>query len=360
MTNTPTRLQLTRVSAGYGGSLVLRDVALEMKGGELVAVLGPSGCGKTTLLRVIAGLLQPAKGEVLFGDEVFTNVPTEQRGAAAVFQKPLLFPYLTVAKNVAFGLRMRKRPKPEIALRVAEALRLVQLEGYEARRPRELSGGQEQRVSLARALVTNPRVLLLDEPFSALDTGLRTEMRAFVRNLHKRLNITTVFVTHDQEEAAVVADRIALLIDGQVEQFGSPRDLCTSPQTPRTAAFFGWKVIEGERDGSRIDTPIGLLAVPNSHRGARIDGHCKVAFHPGSVRLSLWKPNAISTPENTLSAKLEAIVDLGTRTRYVVLMKSGDLLEVEGSSLQGAPQAVGLQVGAQVVVQIPPDSVHFF
>ena len=178
---------------------------------ELMALLGPSGCGKTTALKVVAGLLAPASGDVMFDGVSVLSIPAERRGATMVFQKPLLFPHMTVVENVGFGLKMRRMAKAEIAARVTQALQWAQLEGYERRKPSELSGGQEQRVALARALVTEPRVLLLDEPFSALDENLRGEMRLLVRELQQRLRITTIFVTHDQREALAVADRIALI-----------------------------------------------------------------------------------------------------------------------------------------------------
>jgi len=220
VTTSSTQIQLKNISAGYGPMTVLRNLWLEVGGGELIVLLGPSGCGKTTLLKIIAGLLAPIGGDLLFGDRVFTGVPAERREAAMVFQKPLLFPHLTVAENIGFGLKMRKIAGDESTRRVAEALEMVQLDGFGERKPRELSGGQEQRVSLARALVTRPRVLLLDEPFSALDVGLRGEMRSLVRQIQRRLQITTVFVTHDQEEAVTIADRIALLLDGEMVQVG--------------------------------------------------------------------------------------------------------------------------------------------
>jgi len=352
---------LTHVSASYDGqTLVLRDLSLDIAGGEIVALLGPSGCGKTTVLKIIAGLLRPMSGELLFGDEMFTTVPAERRGAAMVFQKPLLFPYLTVAENVAFGLKMRRTPKHEAARRVAEALRLVQLEGYDARRPKELSGGQEQRVALARALVTEPRVLLLDEPFSALDVGLRSEMRALVRSLQRRLCITTVFVTHDQEEAATIADRIALLLGGRLEQFGAPRDFYTAPSTPEAARFFGWKVITGQRRGRQVETPLGCFALPQSVASPGSDCRATVAFHPDRVRLAAPNGDALAKVENHLAGRLETVVDLGTRLRYTVALSAGELIELERDLSNGRTDAPPIEAGARVFVHVPPEAVKFF
>jgi ABC-type Fe3+/spermidine/putrescine transport system ATPase subunit len=298
-----TALTLDRLTARYGEDPVLRDFTLDVAGGELVALLGPSGCGKTTILKIIAGLLQPVSGEVRFNGESVLRVPAEKRGAVMVFQKPLLFPYLTVAENVAFGLKMRRSDK--IRDRVSEMLRLLQLEGYEARRPSELSGGQEQRVALARALVTEPRVLLLDEPFSALDENLRTELRLQIRELQKRLGITTIFVTHDQVEAAMVSDRIALLLNGRVEQAGAPRDFYTSPSTVDVARFFGWQVFETGADGDR-----------------RI-----VAFRP--ERATLRARTGRPPEDEELMVRLIAVSDLGTRIRYRVALGDGTMLEIE-------------------------------
>jgi ABC-type Fe3+/spermidine/putrescine transport system ATPase subunit len=317
-----TVLTLDRLTAGYGDRPVLHDFTLDIAGGELVALLGPSGCGKTTVLKIIAGLLRPVAGEVRFNGESVLRIPTESRGAVMVFQKPLLFPYLTVGENVAFGLKMRGRDK--IRERVSEMLRLLQLEGYESRRPSELSGGQEQRVALARALVTEPRVLLLDEPFSALDENLRTELRLQVRQLQKRLGITTIFVTHDQVEAAMVSDRIALLLDGKIEQAGSPRDFYTSPSTADVARFFGWQIFEDGAGGER-----------------KI-----VAFRPERACLRALKGGQPEDEELTVS--LISVSDLGTRIRYRAGLADGTMLEIEQDIGKGENE---LRPGDQAVVR---------
>lgn len=241
-----TRVDFRDVSAGYSGTPVVQDIALTVEPGTLLALLGPSGCGKTTLLRVAAGLLAPYSGEVLFDNQPVTAVPSERRRVAMVFQKPLLFPHLTVGGNVAFGLRMQNLDQAAIDRRVAEGLAMVQMAGFEKRKPGELSGGQEQRVSIARAIVTAPRLLLLDEPFSALDHSLRLEMRSLVRELQRTAGLTTIFVTHDQSEAAQLADRIALLLDGRIRQVGPARDFYEHPQSSEIARFFGWQLLHTE------------------------------------------------------------------------------------------------------------------
>jgi ABC-type Fe3+/spermidine/putrescine transport system ATPase subunit len=358
VTSTLTPLQLRNVTASYGDAVVLRDLSLEVNGGELLALLGPSGCGKTTMLKIIAGLLEPARGEILFGDQVFSKVPAEKRGAAMVFQKPLLFPHLTVAENIAFGLKMRKVAREDSARRVDEALRMVQLEGYGARRTRELSGGQEQRVSLARALVTNPRVLLLDEPFSALDVGLRVEMRSLVRHLHRRLQITTVFVTHDQEEAVTIADRIAFLIDGNLEQVGRPQDFYTSPRTAEAARFFGWKVIAGERRGPRIETALGFFEFPQPLENNGADGRASFAFHPAGATLA--GPEGGQEGSVMIRGTLEGVIELGMRVRYIVALRPGEVIEIEENLSAEPGRRRALELGAGVSICIPKETIIFF
>lgn len=208
-------------------------VDLTIPDGILMALLGPSGCGKTTTLKMIAGLIQPSEGDIQFGGRSVLHIAPERRRVAMVFQKPLLFPHMTIGENVAFGLRMRRVGRGTIREKVREMLGLVRLEGYENRRAGELSGGQEQRVSLARSLVYDPDVLLLDEPLSQLDANLRLEMRDLIRRIQDELGVTTIFVTHDQDEAVMLADRIALMFDGRVEQEDEPRMFYERPRTVR-------------------------------------------------------------------------------------------------------------------------------
>ncbi len=349
-----TVLHLDHLSASYGDNQVLRRVTLEISDGELVALLGPSGCGKTTILKLVAGLLPPVSGDLRFNAESVLSVPAERRGAVMVFQKPLLFPHLTVAENVAFGLKMRRTPKADLSQRVNEALRLVQLDGFERRKPHELSGGQEQRVSLARALVTEPRVLLLDEPFSALDESLRGEMRELVRALQRRLNITTLFVTHDQAEAALMADRIALILHGGVEQFGAPRDFYLHPATPAAAQFFGWRLIEGQATGHIFDTTIGSFVMPQE------DGSAPnlIAFRPESARLRERRIRLLANTANNLTGTVEALTDLGTRARYRIALPSGDRIEIEQDHLTNGADL--FEPGATVILHIPSHATRFF
>jgi sulfate transport system ATP-binding protein len=235
------------VSKRFGDFTALDDVSLEVDGGSLTALLGPSGSGKSTLLRIIAGLEQPDTGEILISGEDATSVRPQKRDVGFVFQHYAAFKHMTVRNNIAFGLKVRKRPRAEIRDRVDELLRLVQLEPFGHRYPSQLSGGQRQRMALARALAVEPKVLLLDEPFGALDARVRAELREWLRRLHDEVHVTTVFVTHDQEEAMAVADQIAVMNRGRIEQVGGPRDLYEHPQTEFVMSFVGPATRLGER-----------------------------------------------------------------------------------------------------------------
>jgi sulfate transport system ATP-binding protein len=232
-------IAVRRVTKRFGDFVALDNVSVAIAGGSLTALLGPSGSGKSTLLRVIAGLEEPDEGNVLILGEHATGLPPQKRGVGFVFQHYAAFKHLTVRENVAFGLRVRKRPKAEIRERVDELLELVQLNGLAERYPGQLSGGQRQRMALARALAVEPKVLLLDEPFGALDARVRKELRAWLRRLHEDVHVTTVLVTHDQEEAMDVADRIVLMNEGRIEQTGKPRDLYEHPASEFVMGFVG-------------------------------------------------------------------------------------------------------------------------
>src|SRR5215213_8426058 len=232
-------IQITNITKRFGDFLALDNVNLEIPAGELTALLGPSGGGKSTLLRVIAGLETPDEGGVAFSGEDATGMPPQRRNVGFVFQHYAAFKHMSVARNVAFGLEIRKRPKAEIERRVKELLELVHLEAFAHRRPSQLSGGQRQRMALARALAVEPRVLLLDEPFGALDAQVRKELRVWLRRLHDEIHVTTVFVTHDQEEAMDVADRIVVIANGRIEQIGSPTELYERPVNDFVMSFLG-------------------------------------------------------------------------------------------------------------------------
>jgi sulfate/thiosulfate transport system ATP-binding protein len=244
-------IEIRNVTKRFGSFLALDDVSLEIPDGSLTAVLGPSGSGKSTLLRIVAGLEWPDSGEVLLSGKDATGIAPQRRDVGFVFQHYAAFKHMTVRDNVAFALAIRKRPKQEIRERVDELLELVQLQGYADRYPSRLSGGQRQRMALARALAAKPRVLLLDEPFGALDARVRAELREWLRRLHAEVHVTTVLVTHDQEEAMEVADRVAVLDHGRLEQVGAPADLYDAPASEFVLRFVG----DAVRLGSRLVRP---------------------------------------------------------------------------------------------------------
>jgi iron(III) transport system ATP-binding protein len=283
------------VAVRFGDNAALRSVSLSVEPGELLLLLGPSGCGKSTLLRSIAGFVTPESGRVLFDGEDVTKVPPHRRQIGMVFQSFALFPHLTVGENVAFGLREQKRPKDEIAERIERALSDVKMGGFAARRVDQLSGGEQQRVALARALVTRPRCLLLDEPLSNLDAGLRHSMREEIRRVCKEHGLTTLYVTHDQKEALAIADRIAVMRAGQLEQVGSPWEVYRSPRSRSVATFLGeTNLLEArvlERRGPHLlveSAGLTLLAEPRE------------GFEPGQSVLLSIRPEAIrlsATPD---------------------------------------------------------------
>ncbi|MEA2219415.1 MAG: sulfate/thiosulfate transport system ATP-binding protein [Solirubrobacteraceae bacterium] len=240
-------IDVRNVSKSFNGFQALDDVSLSVPDGSLTALLGPSGGGKSTLLRVIAGLEAPDRGEVLFSGEAVTQLPAQERGVGFVFQHYAAFKHMTVRDNIAFGLRIRKRPKVEIRERVDELLALVHLGGWADRYPSQLSGGQRQRMALARALAVQPRVLLLDEPFGALDATVRKELRDWLRKLHDEVHVTTIFVTHDQEEALEVAQQVAVIDGGRIEQTGTPDDLYERPANAFVMGFVGPVAKLGDR-----------------------------------------------------------------------------------------------------------------
>jgi sulfate transport system ATP-binding protein len=247
-------IEVRNVSKRFGNFQALDDVSLGVDGGSLTALLGPSGSGKSTLLRIIAGLEQPDSGEIRLEGEDATVVAPQKRGVGFVFQHYAAFKHMTVRDNVAFGLKIRKQPKPDIRARVDELLELVQLQGFGHRYPAQLSGGQRQRMALARALAPSPKVLLLDEPFGALDARVRAELRVWLRKLHNETHTTTVFVTHDQEEAMEVADKVVVMNDGHVEQVAGPRELYDAPVNDFVMTFVG----EAIRFGGQLVRPHDL------------------------------------------------------------------------------------------------------
>lgn len=232
-------VKILSVSKSFNSSKVLNSINIDIKNGELISLLGPSGCGKSTTLKLIAGILNPDEGDILFDNKSVLKLKTEKRDAVIVFQEYLLFPHMNIYENIAFGLKAKRIPKKDIDFRVSELLETIKLSTEKYKYPSELSGGQKQRVAIARALAINPKILLLDEPFSSLDISLRNEMREFVLDIQKKYNITTVLVTHDKEEALIMSDRIAVMLDGEIKQFDTPYNLYKNPKTKEVANIFG-------------------------------------------------------------------------------------------------------------------------
>ncbi|MDX2087342.1 MAG: sulfate ABC transporter ATP-binding protein [Kofleriaceae bacterium] len=273
-------IQVTNITKRFGTFTALDDVSLEVKGGALVALLGPSGSGKTSLLRILAGLEQPDRGTALLDGQDLGAQSARQRNVGLVFQHYALFRHLDVYENVAFALRVRKRPAGEIDIRVRELLRLVQLEGLGRRLPSQLSGGQRQRIALARALAARPRVLLLDEPFGALDAQVRAELRGWLRRLHDEIHLTTVFVTHDQDEAFEVADQVVVMNHGKIEQVGTPTEVFQHPANDFVMRFLGHvNVLDARLEDGRARVGDVLIDLANQDIGHVRDGRVYVRPH---------------------------------------------------------------------------------
>jgi len=348
------RVQLKGITKHFGTLTAIDDVSLTIEEGEFFTLLGPSGCGKTTLLRTIAGFHAPEAGEIRFGDRVVNHVPPHRRETGMVFQNYALFPHLSVYDNVAYGLRARKVPRDEMADRIVTILKSVQLEGLEQRLPSQLSGGQQQRVALARALVISPQILLMDEPLSNLDAKLRVSMREEIRSIQKRLGITTIYVTHDQEEAMAVSDRIAILCRGRIEQVGTPAGIYFRPVSRFSAEFMGssnilefvvlghdeqTSMITAEADGQRV-----LL------KGGRPDGRSvRFTIRPEWIRV-------VETPraedQNILSGTVVSSSFLGSMVRYRVTGPGGQVLTIE---VHNPEEARIHPDGHTIRYHIPPD-----
>ena len=309
-------IEARNIRKRFGDFDALDDVSVAIPEGSLTALLGPSGSGKSTLLRVIAGLEEPDRGQVLLGDDDVTHQPARARGIGMVFQHYAAFKHMTVWENVAFGLKVRKRPKPEIENRVHELLELVQLEGLAKRYPAQLSGGQRQRMALARALAVDPEVLLLDEPFGALDARVRKELRAWLRRLHDEVHVTTIIVTHDQEEAMEVAGQIVVINQGRVEQVGTPRELYEAPANEFVMSFVG---------------PVNKIG--------------NTFVRPRDISLSLEREGGDST-----EAMVERVVHLGFEVRAELVREDGQHLVAQLT--QEEAQALELERG--VIVYVKP------
>ena len=338
----------------FGAVTAVSAVDLTVADGELFTLLGPSGCGKTTLLRLLAGFYQPDAGTIQFGDRVVNGLPPYERRIGMVFQNYALWPHMTVAENVCYGLRLRRLNGEEIARRLHEGLRKVNLVGFESRYPGQLSGGQQQRVALARALVLNPEILLLDEPLSNLDAKIRVQVRAEIRRLQQELRITTIYVTHDQEEALSLSDRVAVMRDGHVLQVGPPRELYERPRTRFVADFVGTNnLVPGEvqgaepagngRDELMVRTALGpLRAIAGSARS----GSCVLAVRPENVTVGV----AAADGGNRVTGTVSLVSYLGNTLRYDVETATGLVLKAD---IRDPWHHEPLPVGRQVTLHFP-------
>lgn len=340
----------------FAGRPAVNGVTLDIREGEFFALLGPSGCGKTTLMRLLAGLETPDAGRILLDGRDIAGVPAHARPVHMMFQSYALFPHLSVAQNIAFGLKSQRLPRAAIAARVEEMLALVKLDGLGVRRPDQLSGGQKQRVALARALAPRPRILLLDEPLAALDRKLREATQFELLSLQKRLGLTFMIVTHDQDEAMLTADRLAVMRDGEVVQAGPPAEVYEAPQSRYVADFLGTvNLFEAQleavdAEGARLTGPDGaFLARPPA--GAATGACAWLAVRPEKLALHAADPGAA---DNRLQGRLTEIGYLGDRTTYLVALPSGRA--VRAVRTNAGPDLAGLSVGAAVWLSFAPEA----
>ncbi|PSM17637.1 ABC transporter ATP-binding protein [Nitratireductor sp. StC3] len=343
-----TKVQLSGVRKVFGTFTAIENIDLTIESGELVALLGPSGCGKTTTLRMVAGLEAPTSGEIMFDDKDVSHLPVQDRNVGMVFQRYALFPHMTVEKNVAFGLSVRKVPKAEIEERLAEILDVVQLSGFRHRFPAQLSGGQMQRVAIARTLITKPSVLMMDEPLANLDTKLRGEMRRFIRNLQQRFGITTIFVTHDQVEAMELADRVAVIFDGHLAQYDTPDTLYRQPRTTDVADFMGASNLFAARLAApdRAETAFGTLKV-SPRADLRTGEEIDVVLREEAIDM-LERPDAAT--HQALSGEIVARDFFGANVNYTVACGEARLSVSEQSRRL-------VDVGSTVWLDIAPDRI---
>ncbi len=327
-------IRLENLVKRFGSLEAVSKISLDIQDGELFTLLGPSGCGKTTILRLIGGFHKPDQGEVFFGNRPVSHIPPYERNIGMVFQNYALWPHMKIFDNVAYGLRIKKLPKPKVREKVNHALGLVNLKGLEDRYPGQLSGGQQQRVALARALVLNPDVLLLDEPLSNLDAKIRVQVRAEIRKLQKELGITTIYVTHDQEEALTLSDRIAVLNQGKLQQTGTPLELYEKPEHPFVADFIGINnlisgVVEGaekDEDRIRVKTRFGTIISLN-HGRLEASASCMVCVRPetASITMSEMRDRELNCIPGTVSFASY----IGNTVRYDVEIGRDTIFKVD-------------------------------
>jgi len=358
MSETEQAIVLEEVTKIFGEATAVDGVSLSVAEGEFLAILGPSGCGKTTSLRMIAGFERPTIGRVFIHGRDVTNVPAHRRNIGMVFQNYALFPHLNVFENIAFGLRERSVPNQEISERVEHALDLVRLPGFEQRRPSQLSGGEQQRIALARALIVEPTVMLMDEPLGALDRKLRQEMQLELKELVRRLNLTSIFVTHDQDEALAMADRVAVMSQGRLEQVDTPKAIYETPHTKFCASFLGLSNIF---EGSLAEDAPGLTIL-TTLSGLRLTcpafeattGKGMLMIRPEKVVLATHELNS---EENCFPGVIVGIKYLGATIEYHIKLQSGE--RIVAQQQQSAGNTIAYRSGGPMIVQLPTESLHW-
>ncbi|WP_454854113.1 ABC transporter ATP-binding protein [Rhizobium binxianense] len=344
-------IHLKQLTKSYGDTVAVAGIDLHIAEGEFFSLLGPSGCGKSTTLRMIAGFIRPSAGEILIGRDNVTMLPPEKRDIGIVFQNYAIFPHMNVADNIGFGLKLRKMPKEEIRSKVTDALRQVGLSGYEDRFQRQLSGGEQQRVALARVLVTEPRILLLDEPLSALDKSLREEMKYWIKDLQKNLGITTVYVTHDQDEALTMSDRIGVMQKARIVQVGAPAEIYERPRTLFVTTFIGHSniidVTVGRRSGDSMTVMLDGKTFPTRGTDDASEGQ--------AVKLVVRPENVIIGPEASAEIRLPATVISetyqGALVRYRLSIGSQEII----AERQNQSHIERFRPGASVTVGWDPE-----
>jgi putative spermidine/putrescine transport system ATP-binding protein len=348
------RIWVKNLSKRFGDLVALKDFELEVEGGEFIGLLGPSGCGKTTALNCFAGLLEPDAGDIVLDGESILSLPPERRRFGMVFQNYALFPHLSIARNVAFGLEMEGVGKTEVRERVEEVLSLVHLEEHRDKYPAQLSGGQQQRVALARAVVTRPRIILMDEPLSNLDAKLRLEMRTEIRRLHQALGLTTIYVTHDQEEALSLSDRVVLMRGGTIQQVGPPKEVYAEPASAYAANFLGYRNL----------LPVKVTAAQGEHAtvatqaGVEISGTLRDHLSPGDAAVAAIRPEDVSVvppdrkEQGAFSGTVELAEFLGRDSELSVPSELGEPLIARTTG--------DWTVGSKISLQLPPERLLVF
>lgn len=350
-------INVDQVVKRYEEKTIIDGLSLEIKPGELFTLLGPSGCGKTTLLRMIIGFNSIDDGVIKIDNQVINQIPTNKRNMGMVFQNYAIFPHMSVKDNVAFGLKTRKLPKAEMEARIADILKVVRIEEYQDRMPDKLSGGQQQRVALARALVIHPQVLLMDEPLSNLDAKLRIEMRNAIKSIQQRVGITTVYVTHDQEEALAISDRIAVMNGGVIQQIGTPQEIYERPANVFVSKFIGTSnLIEAtieQENNQKIVSFSNSYKVPMNNLADHVTHGAKVVV---SVRPQEFVINTESSQPKGIKAVVQSSMFLGMNTHYFVELASGETVEV----VQDPDISEIIPNGSEIDLQVKANKINIF